>query len=112
MPYSPDLSYVFTEGHTLRLNTEVEPYSECRLDVKQIAELVLTSGKIVACDPFTLWGEQPFARAVPPGRYPVFLTIAHYKGGDKREAFASVRFHPDNPVRWEMALLAGQDASE
>jgi hypothetical protein len=52
--------------------------------------------------------EEPFTRRVKPGRYAVFIAIAAL-GEDERIAFAQIRFSERSVVRWEMALIAGQD---
>jgi hypothetical protein len=70
--------------------------------------LVLPTGRLVACDPFIGDGE-PFAAEVPPGRYPVVLSIAHFGNDDQRVAFATVRFRSSLPEKWEPAVLAGED---
>ncbi|MEZ2239251.1 DUF4241 domain-containing protein [Microcoleus sp.] len=46
-------------------------------DVFHAGDLVLPSGRIIACDPGWLWCKDvdPFSRTVPPGRYPVLLSI-------------------------------------
>ena len=76
-----------------------------------LGELYLPTGKIVANDPCCLFEGTPFTRTVPPGSYPVNLWVWE-GGGDKRVAFAGLRFREGAPVRFEMALLAGQDTAE
>jgi hypothetical protein len=79
------------------------------LKLHTLGELVLPTGRIVACDPFLAYGdEEPFTRGVAPGRYPVLVNVAEDEG-DARVAYAIVRFGGRPPVRWEMALLPGQD---
>jgi hypothetical protein len=78
---------------------------------RQIAELVVTSGEIVACDPLTMPDTPAFTTRVPPGRYPVVLSIAHLADGDQRVACAKVDFSAHPVARWEPALVAGQDPS-
>ncbi len=89
-----------------------------------VGTLVLTSGRIVACNPLTLPPRplpkahllallaldhrEPFARTVSPGRYPVVLSIirsGRTKTAPAHEfiAMAMVRFEDERPVRWEMA---------
>lgn len=58
--------------------------------------LTLPSGKLVACDPFVCLqtSDNPHV-LVPPGRYPVSVTLAdvseNLDGSDIREAYATVR---------------------
>jgi hypothetical protein len=49
---------------------------------------------------------------VPPGRYPVILSIATFReNGDQRVACAKVRLSEQKSVRWAMATRPGQDLS-
>jgi hypothetical protein len=79
-------------------------------DVFQAGDLVLPSGRIIACDPGWLWCKDvdPFTRTVPPGRYPVLLSVVD----SGRTACAMVKFCSESPVRWEMALRPGEDLAE
>ena len=86
--------------------------------------LTLTSGRIVVCNPLTLPPRplpgahllvllslnhrEPFSRPVPPGRYPVVLSVIRTsrKGSPSAHesiAMAMVRFEDTTPVRWERA---------
>lgn len=91
-----------------------------RIHVRQveIGDLVLSSGKVVACDPSNLEWERdtvPFVRIAPAGSYPVILSLAAFgaqdAGAARRVACAMVRFRAAKPVTWEMAVRPGQDAS-
>jgi Protein of unknown function (DUF4241) len=89
-----------------------------------VGTLVLTSGRVVACNPLTLPPRplpkahllallaldhrEPFSRTVRPGRYPVVLSIFRTRrgsphGAQESIAMAMVRFEDERPVRWEMA---------
>ncbi len=74
----------------------------------RVAQLEITSGRIAAADPLTSSGFEPFVRAVPNGSWPVELLLAT-NAGDTRVARASVVFRDEEPVRFEMAVTAGQD---
>ena len=65
------------------------------LSVADCGELVVPTGKLLACDPFAFM--RPAGNLcvdVPPGRYPVFVTLADVSGvGDgshMREAYATL----------------------
>ena len=64
--------------------------------VVDCGELTLPSGKLVACDPFVFlqMSDNPHV-LVPPGRYPVSVTLAdvseNLDGSHIREAYATVR---------------------
>lgn len=83
-------------------------------DVFQAGDLVLPSGRIIACDPGWLWCKDvdPFSRTVPPGRYPVLLSVVDSGVDDGRTACAMVKFCSESPVRWEMALRPGEDLAQ
>jgi hypothetical protein len=81
-----------------------------RLSTFAAGELVLPTGRLVAADVF-FFDDTAFARTVRAGRYPVSLL----KTADGRAfgyiAAAMIRFGPGDPVSWELALRAGQDAA-
>jgi Protein of unknown function (DUF4241) len=92
--------------------------TEAAVEVQDAGTLNLATGRVVACDPF--WGAQvkrqvaPFTVTVPPGRYPVMLSLARglLDGPDPvpllgAAAMLTIR---DEPVAaWEVALRPGQD---
>lgn len=80
---------------------------ECRI----IGELALPTGRIVACDPVVEPDLPPFAIAVPPGAWPVGVTIARVPD-DERIAAAWIRVSPSLPIRWETAQLVGRPPRE
>jgi len=99
-----DLYAAFASSTTgTSLNTAV------RTTVDDAGELVLPSGRLVGSDAFVIFDAVPFTTAVPPGRHPVSVLRADFADGDRRIAAAMVRFGPNDPVRWEPALIAGQD---
>lgn len=81
--------------------------AERKITVTPIGELELPTGEIIACDPLITNEDWPaLERKVKPGRYPVTLFEAQ-----GRVAAAFLRFRPGVPVRWELAILPGQDVS-
>lgn len=79
---------------------------------RTIADLMVPSGRIVACDPFVYADAFPFARTVPPGRYPVVLALADFaRSADQRVAAAMLRLRETEPVRWELATLGEDDTN-
>jgi hypothetical protein len=77
---------------------------------QNLGKLVVTTGRIVACDPFVMSDDEPFTQPVPVGRFPVEAAVAKFDD-DSRVALCRVRFREGQVVRWEMALTPGQDAS-
>ena len=80
------------------------------LSVEDAGVLFLPSDALVATDAFIIDGS-PFTLDVPAGRHPVSVLRSDFEDGDRRIAAAMIRFAPDEPVRWELAVVAGQDPS-
>lgn len=107
MYMSPHLHHAFEDGTTIS-------HEKWQWKLQQFSpgSLVLTSGKILACDPLAFWEHEPFVRVVPVGTYPIYLTVAQdlKESRHKRVAFARLQFIPNEmPVRWEMAVTAKQN---
>lgn len=68
--------------------------------------LEVPTGSIVATDPLVVPDWAAFQRTIKPGRYPVVLFQAQ-----NRNALAMLRIAPGIPVHWEIATIAGQEAS-
>jgi hypothetical protein len=104
----PDLVRAFRNG---------ERFGNATMRVAEVGELVLPTGRIVACDPAYLRSghsrEKAYTRAVPPGRYPVRLALLRRDGVPaiypnlETVACAEVRFRQVPVERWEMALQPG-----
>lgn len=104
---TPDFSKLFEDGKVIKT-----AQWEVTLRARPLCELVVATGEIVACDPFTSPDAAAFARQVPAGSYPVVLSVAHFDDGDQRVAAAMIRFGERAPVSWEMALVEGDDPSQ
>ena len=103
---NPDFSISFQAGK--RFDPKLR---EIILTPSKIGELVLTSGKLIACDPLTYPDTEPFAADLIPGSYPVILSVAHYQKDSSRVAYAMLRLSEQTPIRWEMATRPGEDLS-
>lgn len=108
----PSYDIYFQDG--LKLPTPGEPQSPVYLRLHRAGELVVTTGELVACDPFlTVPDLAPFTTAVPEGRHPVTLCVAQYhkrnKVYDERITLARVDFGKGPVARWALATLPGQD---
>ena len=74
--------------------------------------LLLPTGRIVACDPSVISGEEEaFVRTVAPGSYPVSLVLAT-DTEQARVAAAILRFSDASPVSWERARTVEDDDLE
>jgi hypothetical protein len=93
---------MFEAGHRFAGGT-VEP--------RPAGAVSVPSGRIVVCDPATgVPGTRPLARAVPPGRYPVTISVGTLAVvGERRVAAAMVRFSARPIARWEAAAADGDD---
>jgi hypothetical protein len=71
---------------------------------REMGQLYLPSGRVVACDPIHLYDLKPFAQSISAGRYPVILSIAEARHTNaQRVAFAMLRVSDETPVHWELA---------
>ncbi|HEX9056512.1 MAG TPA: DUF4241 domain-containing protein [Ktedonobacterales bacterium] len=110
----PDYNKAFQDGVGIEytLQNEVGTVAEhYMLRLHRVGELVLTSGRILACDPMFMFETPPIADTVPPGRYPVILSVAELPSGDQRVACALLRLSEHAAVRWEIAAPQGQTLS-
>ena len=107
-PYT-DFSTAFQEGYTFQYDMPYEGPQDVTISVHPLGELVLTSGKVTACDP--LMDVEPhryFVQTVEPGRYPVIVSVATFSPRqDKRLACTMLRISESSPVRWEHAVWHG-----
>jgi hypothetical protein len=110
----PDFRRAFHDGEVFHTKF----LGEFRIEVRDAGRLFVPSGRIVACDPLVFPENRPFRRRVPPGRYPVLLSIAHIpcsSGGvttDQRIAVAMLMLGRKVPRRWQMAVATGQPLSD
>ena len=89
--------------------------SECRvkdmtLAHRQIGDLLLPTGQLVACEAFVAPETEAFSLPLPRGTFPVILSVAQI-AIDQRVAYATIRFRQSSPVAWEMMTVGDQDAS-
>jgi Protein of unknown function (DUF4241) len=84
---------------------------ETTLRHHRVADLILPTRKLVACDPFVSPEAEPFSLLVPRGTFSVVLSVAEI-ATDQRVAFATVRFKQTPPVKWEMMASGKNNPSE
>jgi hypothetical protein len=110
----PAFDPMFQNGVRYRLGDGTEAVVE----VQDAGTLNLATGRVTACDPF--WGGQverqvaPFTVTVPPGRYPVSVSLARglLDGPDPVPllgAAAKLTIREEPVVAWEVALRLGQN---
>lgn len=83
-----------------------------QLFVKQFGHIEITSGHIVACDPFVSEGNQSFMRKVALGKHPILLMVKRLESGDERVAYAMIKFTNEQAIEWEIATRAGQELKQ
>ena len=86
----PDFAKLFEDGREV----ESADFGRVVLRPRAAGELVLTTGRVVACDPAVSPETEPFAVALPAGAHPVTLSVAHFDDGDQRVAGAMVAAGP------------------
>lgn len=103
--------------------TEQHNY-EYRLFCKEIGQLHVQTGKIVAKDPLDIFEMEPFTETFPTGTFPVQLAIAQVTpldatgetGGemepDERVALARIVFADKPVVSWKMAVWENSDVTQ
>lgn len=105
--YIPDLSQAFTDGHKVSAES-----LELTLKTVKIGDVVLPTGRLIACDPFVYRERGPFTTSVPTGTYPVILSIAKVEPeDDQRVAYAMIKFAEGVAVKWEMAIMPDEDVT-
>jgi len=101
-----DFSWAFLDGSSAMIGEDRVPAT---LSVREVADLILPSGEIVACDPLVGPDEPAFERRVASGSYPVILCIARRRNAQDRVACAVLRFSDALVSRYVMATRPDQD---
>jgi len=107
VPVLADLSDLFPSSVT----SYTTPYP-FTIRTEVIATLNVPTGEIIASDLFFGTLTQPLVRRVPPGQYPVSLSLMRENTQAwESVAAAKIQFLSAQPVSWELALIPGQDLS-
>lgn len=102
---SLDFSKFFEDGKEIITAQEGKIVLKCH----RVANLHISSGEIIACDPFTSPDAEPFSVTLTPGIYPLILSVANYEDQDQRVAGAMLRISGEKAVTWQMAQQSEQD---
>jgi hypothetical protein len=90
------------------INAQIDSSAESQdLEFFPVGNLVITSGKLVACDPYSYPEEKPFEKTFAPGLYPV-TSVLDFIGN----SCIFVRFKDTVAVRWENAARIGEKLEE
>jgi len=105
-PFS-DLNAILKDGSCLQYDWQYQGLQNVTISTHQIGKLVLTSGRIIACDP--LIGPDTryhFKKTIEPGRYPLIVSVADFQPiGDTRFACAMLRISDEPTAHWEVAAI-------
>lgn len=97
-----------TNGNIDIIDTE---FGKMHIEKIEAGKLKLITGKIIATDPILMYDDQSYSKKVAPGIYSVYV----YNGKtEKRKAqtiLAELRLNENTPVKWEIALFKGENAS-
>jgi hypothetical protein len=112
--FSIDLNAIFQDGYSFEYvisSMQEKGMQTVNISLHEIGNLVVKSGKILACDPqFEPDLEYYFTQTVPLGQYPVILSVANFQPfNTTRVAGAMLRIQEKDAVRWELAAIHGQD---
>jgi len=69
-----------------------------------IGDVNLPTGRIIVSDPFFSLEQRPFSRTVEPDKYPVFIYVSQIDAAHHRIAYAKIKFRPEEPKTWILAL--------
>lgn len=100
---SPDWEVLLLDGSSVS-----NQFGNFTLRLTNKAEIVIASGKLVACDGF-VFDSQPLKAEFPLGKFPVQLAVAQFPN-DQRVACATLVFSTNTAVRWEFCGGYGVDS--
>jgi hypothetical protein len=110
MAYAPDLTRLLTPGARY-----ADKHDEYLIEPHPVGDVTFPTGEVVGCDPLTADDAEPFTVGVAPGAYPLraWVAVLYRDGAEQQRRVAALQLVIcDEPaVRWEPALVAGNDPS-
>src|SRR5687767_7888648 len=79
------------------------------VEVLEIGNVALPTGKINVCDPLADPQMTPLEKTVEPGTYPVKIYIAKTPDAGDRFAIAKLEFSTEKADKWVLATREGED---
>lgn len=79
------------------------------LETYDAGNVVLPTGRLVACDPLLTSDMKPFITVFPVGSFPVNI---HRERDSGCIAYVEIVFSENNVTRWQMALTEGQQTAD
>lgn len=109
--YLADLNRLLSPGATFP-----DDDAEYVLESHPAGDVVLPTGQVVGCDPLAFPDPDPFTVTVEPGTYPLRAWVAVLQADgaewDRTVAALQLAIRDEPAVRWEPALVKGQDTAE
>ena len=111
MKPSSNLDVLLQDGYSFQHTFPDSGTQSVTISTHDIGELVLTSGRLLACDLLMVPDDRYFIkRGLKPGCYPVVLSVADFRpAGDTRVACALLRVSEKPIVKWEVAAINEPD---
>ena len=75
----------------------------------QVGDLVINSGKLIACDPLITHDMKAFKTQFPLGKFPVTI---HKERETNCIAYVEIRFNTNPVVDWQLATTEGQNVDD
>lgn len=97
-----------TNGNADIIDTE---FGKMHIEKIEAGKLKLVSGKIIATDPILMYDDQSYSKTVAPGIYTVYVYNGKTEKRKTQSVLAELRINENVPVRWELALFKGENAS-
>ncbi|SFS72734.1 DUF4241 domain-containing protein [Saccharopolyspora flava] len=111
---APDFDQIFVDGS----RHELSDGDGATVRLHRETSLWMPSGKVYAGEPFMFGSAEDgaFVQEVPPGTYPVVLAEARFGEADQPSwyqvvAAIKIQVRDEPSTSWEMAVVAGQDAT-
>jgi len=97
-----------TIGNTKMVDTE---FGRMQIDKIEAGKLKLQTGKVIATDPILMYDDQCYSKHVSPGVYSVYIYNGKIEKRKTQAVLAELRINENTPVKWEMALLEGENSN-
>lgn len=97
-----------TNGNIDIIDTE---FGRMHIEKIEAGKLKLLTGKIIATDPILMYDDQSYSKSVAPGTYTVYIYIGKTEKRKTQTVLSELRFNDNAPVKWEIALFKGENAS-
>lgn len=103
--------------HILVCPTDLESYFTSdeilgeKMEVMEIGEVSLPSGKVVVRDPLVYLNsrQEPYFIDIPKGNFPVTIAVVKSEEWGNRYAAVKVKFTEEKPVRYQEALIGNEN---